>query len=528
MTSADNSTLRGRPRPIGIDLGTTNSVVAYLDASGTPTSLDNFSGRVTTPSKVLFLDERQALVGVEAVKASVENSQNFAEHFKRHMGDDAFSQTIAGRRLRPEELSAVVLKSLLQDARRRLTRVGPAVITVPAYFDECRRRATYDAAAIAGWEVLDLINEPTAAALAYANLLGKRPADHDQREHVLVFDLGGGTLDATVLQIDRGREYRTIATDGEVRLGGHDWDLRLRDYLADLFRKQTGFDPLGTLAGQTYFLQSAEQAKRLLSDKETAQVVCTLGGRNALLKVDRKTFEGMTQDLVARTQTMAQLVLDQAGCTWSDIQAVLAVGGATRMPMIRRMLEELSGRPADQTLSQDEAVAHGAAIYAHLKGDASGPRVINVNSHSYRVLTKRSDGSEFAKALIPKNSPLPARNTSTFQAPLRAPSAKVEVYEGEDEDAEFCMRIGKVVVDGLPPASDKRWWVQVALLCREDGNLEVAAAVRDPADTTKIVRHVQATLEPAHGMTRDEVAAARQWLESVKVGTPADAISGRD
>lgn len=517
MDGAGGSIVRGRPRPVGIDLGTTNSVLAYLDASGAPTSLDNFSGDVTTPSKVLFLDEQQVLVGVEAVKASVENSQNFAEHFKRHMGDDKFSQTIAGRQLRPEELSAIVLKRLRQDARRRLTDVGPAVITVPAYFDECRRRATYNAAAIAGWEVLDLINEPTAAALAYANLLGKRPADHDQREHVLVFDLGGGTLDATVLQIDRGREYRTIATDGEVRLGGHDWDLRLRDHLAEQFRKQTGLDPLGTLAGQTYFLQSAEQAKRLLSDKERAQVVCTHGGHTAVLKVERKTFEGMTMDLVARTQTMAQLVLDQAGCTWSEMHAVLAVGGATRMPMIRRMLEELWGRPADQTLSQDEAVAHGAAIYARLKADSAGPRVINVNSHSYRVLAKRKDGSEFAKPLIPKNSPLPATKISVFQAPSRAESAKIEVYEGEDEDAEFCMRIGKVVVDGLPSASDKRWWVQVALLCREDGNLEVAAAVRDPADTTKIVRHVQATLEPAHGMSREEVAAARQWLESLTV-----------
>jgi molecular chaperone DnaK len=466
---------------------------------------------------VLFLDQRQVLVGVEAVKASVENSQNFAEHFKRYMGDDRFPQPVAGKRLRPEELSAIVLKRLRQDACRRLTNVGPAVITVPAYFDECRRRATYNAAAIAGWDVLDLINEPTAAALAYANLIGKRPADHDDRERVLVFDLGGGTLDATVLQIDRGREYRTLATDGEARLGGHDWDLRLRDHLAELFRRETGLDPLQTLAGQTHFLQSAEQAKRSLSDKDVAQVVCTHGGRSAVLKVERQAFEALTADLVARTRATAQLVLEQAGCPWGELHAVLAVGGATRMPMIRRMLEELWGRPPDQSLSQDEAVAHGAALYAQLKGDSGGPRVVNVNSHSYRMLAKRKDGSECALPLIPKNSPLPVTKTITMQAAANAESAKIAIFEGEDEDREFCLQIGKVVVDGLPPAGDKRWWVQVALRCREDGNLEVAAAVRDPADTTKIVRHVQATLEPAHGMSREDVAAARQWIESLTV-----------
>jgi molecular chaperone DnaK len=502
---------------VGIDLGTTNSVLAYLDADGVPTSLVNFEGHVTTPSKVL-IDGPQVLVGAEAIKAAVQHSENYAELFKRYMGEDKFPRSVAGRSFRPEELSALVLKRLQQDAKRRLGTVGSAVITVPAYFDECRRRATYSAAGIAGWEVLDLINEPTAAALAFAHRIGKRPPDHDEKEYVLVFDLGGGTLDATVLEIHRGREYRTIATDGEVQLGGHDWDSRLRDHLAELFRKQTSYDPLGTLRGQTEFLQLAERVKRTLSDKETAQVPCSHAGRQAVLKVDRKTFEGLTAELVLRCRQMAELVLDQAGRKWGEVHTVLAVGGSTRMPMVRRMLQELWGKAPDQSLSVDEAIAHGAAIYASLKGSASSVRVVNVNSHSYRVLAKRTDGTVFAKSLIPKNSPLPAAHSYLFTASSGASGAsKIEVVEGEEEDPHFCTRIGKVVVDGLNLSGDKKWLVQVKLRCREDGELEVAAAVRDPADASKVVKQVRATLEPAHGMSREQVAGARQWIESLTV-----------
>jgi molecular chaperone DnaK len=334
----------------------------------------------------------------------------------------------------------------------------------------------------------------------------------------LVFDLGGGTLDATVLEIHRGREYRTIATDGEVRLGGHDWDARLRDHLVELFQTKTGVDPLGTPRGKTEFLQYAERMKLRLSEKETAELPCKAAGKSAVLKVERATFEHLTSDLVLRARTMAQMVLDQAGRTWNEVQTVLAVGGSTRMPMIGRMLEQLTGRPPDQSLSVDEAVAHGAVIYGHLKFDPGGVRVVNVNSHTYRVLAKRPEGVLFAKPLIPKNSPLPAAGSYLFTAKSQGTgTARIEVYEGEDDDQQFCTRIGKVVVDGLHLSGDKKWLVQVRLRCREDGNLEVAAAVRDPADTAKIVQRVEATLEPAHGMTREQVAASREWVESLTV-----------
>ena len=502
---------------VGIDLGTTNSVLAYLDTDGVPTSLVNFEGQVTTPSKVL-IDGTQVLVGAEAAKGAAQNADNFAELFKRHMGEDAFPRPVAGETWRPEVLSALVLKRLAQDARRRLGEVGAAVITVPAYFDDCRRRATYHAAAAASWEVLDLINEPTAAALAFAHKIGKRVADHDVKEHVLVFDLGGGTLDATVLEIHRGREYRTIATDGEVQLGGHDWDSRLRDHLADLFRKQTSFDPLATHRGQIEFLQLAERVKKTLSDKESANVPCNHAGRQAVLKVERKTFETLTAELLARCKSMAELVLDQAGRKWSGINTVLAVGGSTRMPMVRRMLQQLSGKVPDQSLSVDEAIAHGAAIYAHLKTGDSGVRVVNVNSHSYRVLAQRPGGERFAKCLIAKNSPLPASASHVFKAGSQGSGAKkIEVYEGEEDDPQFCLRIGKVVVDELHLSGDKTWLVQVKIACREDGNLLVAAAVRDPAHPDKIVKQLSATLEPAHGLTAEQLAAAKSRVAELTV-----------
>lgn len=502
---------------VGIDLGTTNSVLAYLDPDGVPTSLVNFEGQVTTPSKVI-IDGNHVLVGAEAGKAAPQNADNFAELFKRYMGQDAFPKPVAGKSWRPEVLSAFVLKKLAQDARRRLGEVGPAVITVPAYFDETRRRATYSAAAIADLEVFDLINEPTAASLAFAHRIGKKAADHAEKEYVLVFDLGGGTLDATVLEIHRGREYRTIATDGEVQLGGHDWDSRLRDHLAELFRRQAGTDPLATHRGQIEFLQLAERVKKTLSDKETAQVPCSHAGKQAVLKVERKTFETLTADLVARCKGMADLVLDQASKRWADIHTVLAVGGSTRMPMIRRMLGEQSGKPPDQSLSVDEAIAHGAAIYAELKRGNSGVKVINVNSHSYRVLAKRASGPVFAKQMIPKNSPLPASGSHVFTVSSQGSGArKIEVSEGEEEDPEFCTTIGKVVVEDLHLAGDKKWLVQVKIMCQEDGNLKVAAAVRDHAQPEKIVKKATATLEPAHGMTSEQVSAARDELASMVV-----------
>ena len=262
-----------KPLWVGVDLGTTNSVVAYVDHAGIPTTVVNFEGDVLTPSK-LFIEGEHVVAGREAVKAGGRQADKYAESFKRYMGEDRYPPQVDGRDWRPEVLSALLLRRLRQDTERQLGRVDGAVITVPAFFDESRRRATSAAAEIAGWTVIDLINEPTAAALAYAHRAGRSANGKAPDENLLVFDLGGGTMDATLLRIAHGEEYRTIATDGEVQLGGIDWDRRLRDHLAEQFRDRTGVDPLAEDEGVLAFSRFAEEAKLTLSRRLVARVPC--------------------------------------------------------------------------------------------------------------------------------------------------------------------------------------------------------------------------------------------------------------
>lgn len=506
---------RAKAPLLGIDLGTSNSVAAYLERSGVPTSLINFEGDVLTPSKLL-IEDRSVAVGREAVKAAHAHAEHFAESFKRYMGEKKYPHPVAGQTWRPEVLSAMVLRRIRQDAERRLGAIGGAVITVPAFFDESRRRATLAAAEIAGCTVLDLINEPTAAAIAYAHRSGTL-GTAAQVEHVLVFDLGGGTLDVTILRVVPGKEYRTVATDGEVQLGGVDWDHRLRDLLAKQFLAQTGHDPLKSAQGQVDFLQLAERAKTGLSSKETVRVPCAFGGRRAVLTVTRAEFEDLTADLLDRARTAMELVREQAGLAWPQIDRVLLCGGSTRMPMVQRMLRETTGKEPDGSLSVDEAVAQGAAIYAALRQSAE-VRVVNVNSHSYRIRATRSDGTRVAHPLIEKNTPLPARAKNVFRT--NSPdqdSCSIAIYDGESTDLELCTKIGQVTVRDLASDANKCWLVQVVLTCLENGKLEVVATIHDPDSPGPPLRRARATLESARGMTSEQIAEARTMLEAMTI-----------
>lgn len=504
--------MSAEPPVVGIDLGTTNSLVAYVDPTGRPTCLPNFEGDVLTPSAVL-IDEDVVIVGREARKGAPSAPGRYAECFKRFMGEDNFPNKVAGRFWRPELLSALVLRRLRNDVERKFGAAGGAVITVPAYFDECRRRATQDAGAVAGWRVADIINEPTAAAIAYAHAAGRLGKDGG-RERVLVYDLGGGTFDTTVLEVAAGREYRTVATEGEVRLGGHDWDERLADDLAQQFQKKTGHDPRETAAGRVEFLLLAQKIKHTLSQKEKASAPCLFQGERALLEVTRQRFEALTADLLERSRETVEMVREQAKLRWEEIDKVLLTGGSTRMPMVGRMLEELTGKAPDRSLSADEAVAQGAAVYARLRGTPGAPRVVNVNAHSYRVICRNRQDQRVAIPLVPKNSPLPKSGTRLI--PLQKPgqtAASIVVCEGESEGPDLCTTVGKVSITDLPKDASKRWVVAIRLTCRDDGNVEVDASARDPAAVDTVVRRVTATLEPEHGMTEAEVAEARRELE---------------
>ncbi len=360
---------------VGIDLGTTYSLIAHVDAQGRPCCIPNGSGDLLTPSVVLF-DEDATVVGKEAILASTMEPDRVAACVKRDMGAKVYRKKVAGEFLPPEVISSLILKSLNGDAERKLGPIRRAVITVPAYFEETRRRATMDAGRLAGLEVLDIINEPTAAAIAYGYSLGfldrdcNLTADHPLR--VLVYDLGGGTFDVTIVEI-QGKHFKALATDGDVCLGGKDWDEKLMEIAAQRFRQQVREDPRDNPVSLQELSLAAEAAKRTLTERKRAALFVNHLGSRLKVEVSREEFEDVTAPLLERTRLTSELVVRQAGLTWQALDRVLLVGGSTRMPMVPRMLEQLTGKVPDRSISVDEAVAHGAALYAVMLAATQGP-----------------------------------------------------------------------------------------------------------------------------------------------------------
>src|SRR5262249_50114492 len=346
---------------VGIDLGTTYSVVAHLDAHGRPISIPNSAGDLLTASVILF-EESGPVVGKEAVLAAAMEPEKIAECVKRDMGSRAYRKKINGEVLPPEVISSIILKSLKADAERKLGPVRKAVITVPAYFDEPRRQATIDAGRLAGLDVLDIINEPTAAAITYGYQLGfldRGGRTGGKPLRVLVYDLGGGTFDVTIVEI-QGTSFKALATDGDVSLGGKDWDEKLVDIAAEAFIHEHREDPRANPASAQDLWFAAETAKKTLSERPKATIYVNHLGTRAKVEVTRQQFDEATAHLLGRTRTTTEIVVRQAAMTWANIDKVLLVGGSTRMPMVVRMLEELTGKPPERSVSPDEAVAHGA------------------------------------------------------------------------------------------------------------------------------------------------------------------------
>jgi molecular chaperone DnaK len=471
---------------LGIDLGTTYSVVAHLDVQGRPVSIPNAAGDLLTPSVVLFAEDG-VVVGKEAVLAAAMEPGRVADLVKRDMGAKAYHRKINGRELPPEVISAFTLRSLRADADNRLGTVRRAVITVPAYFDEVRRRATMDAGRIAGLEVLDIINEPTAAAIAYGYQLGfldqQGKTTDDTTVRVLVYDLGGGTFDVTVLEI-HGTAFTARATDGDIYLGGKDWDEELVRIAAERFRDQASSDPREDPSAVQELWLAVEAAKRTLSERPKAPVYLNHAGKRLKIEVTREEFEEATAPLLGRTQTTTEIVLRQAGLKWADIDRVLLIGGSTRMPMVRRMLQEVTGKKPEQSISPDEAVAHGAALYAdlllHRLANARRPArftVTNVNSHSLGIIGLDPHTHERRnQVLIPKNTPLPATVTKVFKTSQRGqPMVTIRVVEGESERPDACSRIGTCTIRDLPVDLPEGWPVQVSYSYQENGRLRVTA-----------------------------------------------------
>jgi molecular chaperone DnaK len=523
----------GEPsRLVGIDLGTTFCAIATLDEQGRPITLPNRDGDLLTPSAVLLLDDGTAVVGHPALDVALEQPDRVATLMKRRMGNATYGRIVAGRDFRPETLSAIILRKLIQDAERHIGPIGKAVITVPAYFDDTRRKATKDAGRIAGIEVLDILDEPTAAALAYSFQAplggGPRPLDllDDAEQTLLVYDLGGGTFDVTLVRL-AGHNFQTLAIEGDVRLGGKDFDDRIVEHVAGQFQKQTGVDPRSDPLTMTNLAASAERAKRTLSKLPQTTVTCMHGGRVATVPLARTEFETLTRDLLVRTRLTTQQVLRQANLTWEQVDRILLVGGSTHMPMTGRMLQELTGKAPDNTLAVSEVVARGAALHAgivaaHTSGERSSLNLealeilgdvveVNVNAHSLGIEVKQNQ-DRVNDILVPKNTQLPTAASRVYYTRVEnQPRVRVKVLQGEATQADACISIGECWIEGLAPALPKGAPIQVRCGVASNGLIDVMALDMTSGKLARTTIHRQS------GLSDDEISLEAEFVRGLRI-----------
>jgi molecular chaperone DnaK len=505
------------PPAVGIDLGTTFSVISRLDDLGRPQTLINAEGDKITPSVVFFEGDANVVVGKEAAKALATDADQVAECAKRDLGQRFFHRPLGGRRYPPEALQAWVLNKMRIDAEKQIGPITKAVVTVPAYFDEVRRKATMDAGYIAGLEVMDIINEPTAAAVAFGFQQGyMNPANKDQeRKKILVYDLGGGTFDVTVMEIG-GRDFNALATDGDVMLGGKDWDQRLVDFVAEEFIRKHGVDPREEPNSHGRLWRECEDAKRTLSARTKVNIACDYKGSAVRVEVSRQQFHDMTKDLLDRTSFTTRQTLQAAGLEWTDIDRVLLCGGSSRMPAVVEMLRQLSGKEPDCSVSPDEAVAHGAALHAGLllafhAGKSPSFSVRNVNSHSLGVVAMDAKTRRPRNAiLIPRNTPLPVVARRVFKTQKASQkSILVQIVEGESLSPDDCSQLGKCSVRDLPPDLPAQTAIEVRFRYEENGRLAVTVNVEG---TKKELKH---DITRENSLTEDQLDSWRKYISGL-------------
>ena len=484
---------------IGIDLGTTNSCVAVMEG-GKPVVIANTEGARTTPSVVAFTKTGERLVGEPAKRQAVTNAEKTISSIKREMGTD-YKKEIDGKKYSPQEISAMILQKLKADAEGYLgEKVSEAVITVPAYFNDAQRQATKDAGKIAGLEVKRIINEPTAAALAYG-------LDNEKEQKIMVYDLGGGTFDVSIIEIGDG-VIEVLSTSGNNRLGGDDFDQKITDWMLDEFKKAEGVDLSTDKMALQRLKEAAEKAKKELSSATTTNITLPFitataeGPKHFDMNLSRAKFDELTHDLVEKTAEPVQNALRDAGLTAADLGQVLLVGGSTRIPAVQDKVKQLTGKEPSKSLNPDECVALGASIQGgKLAGDAGAGEILLLDVTPLSLSIETMGG--IATKLIERNTTIPTKKSQTFTTAADNQTAvDINVVQGERQFARDNKSLGQFRLDGIPPA--RRGVPQIEVTFDIDANGIVNVSAKDLG--TGKEQHI--TITAGSNMSDDDIEKA--------------------